>query len=198
MKQKKKQKEAYGPIGTISRAVGQFRVRDIPTDFVSIGSGLVTRDLSALAQGTEYFQRFGRRVIIDHVDIMGTLVGGQTNSVADDAYNTVCMALVTAAPGTAPSGWSAGLPIGPQITTGVKKVLWAKRFVINTNAKDSTGYIPNAMIVKERIPVHEPFEYVASGDVVATNQSLYLIAISDSVAVVNPGFNTGFSVVVFH
>ncbi len=187
-----------GPVGSVSRSISQFRVSDLTATFASIGSGLVTRDYSALGQGTEYYQRVGRRVVITHVDICGTLVGGQQNSIADDAYNTVCLALVINAPGSAPTGWTLPTPIGPQLTAGVKKVLWTKRFVLNTNAKDSTGYIAKAALVSERIPVNEPFEYVSSADTAATNQSLYLVGMSDSVAVANPGFTSGYIMVAFH
>lgn len=187
-----------GPVGSVSRSVGQFRVNDLTTYFASIGSGLVTRDYSTLGQGTEYYQRVGRRVVVTHVDICGTLVGGQQNSIADDPYNTVCLALVINAPGSAPGGWTLPTPIGPQLTSGVKKVLWTKRYILNTNAKDSTGYIAKATLVSERIPVNEPFEYVTSADSPATNQSLYLVAFSDSVAVANPGFTSGYLMVAFH
>lgn len=158
----------------------------------------MTYDISRIQQGTEYNQRFGRKVIIDYVDILGTLVGGQNNSVADDPYNTVCMALVINAPGSAPTGWDLASPLGPQVTAGLKKVLWMKRVVINTNAKDSTGYIANAKVIRVRVPVHESFEYVSTADTVATNQSLYLVMFSDSVAVTNPGFNSGFAMIAFH
>lgn len=195
---KKKSKKESGAIGTVGRNLGQFRVWDMPSTFASIGSGIVSKDYTQLAQGTEYYNRVGRRVVIDHVDICATLVGGQNNSVADDPYNTICLALVVGVAGTAPANWTVGLPIGPQLTQYVREVLWTKRYVVNTNAKDSTGYVANAMLVKERIPVHLPFEYVTNTDVVATSQSLYLLCISDSIAVVNPGFNSGYLMVAFH
>lgn len=182
-----------GPHGEL-----KWRVRALSSDFPSIGTGCVYRNLSAFGAGTDYYQRIGRRVFIHYIDVYGTLVGGQTNSVADDPYNTVKVALVLATPAFTPSTeWSVTTPLGPQQVPGLIKTLWTTSFVINTNAKDSTGYIAKGISIGKRIPVNLKFEYTTTTDVAASNLGLFLVCTSDSVAVTNPGFNSGYSLVCF-
>ncbi len=194
----------YGPIGTVpltpsGKEERKWRVRALSSDFPSVGTANVYRNLAALGAGTDYYNRIGRRVVVDFVDVIGTLVGGQANSVADDPYNTIQIALVRAVPTFAPStDWSVTTPIGPQQVPGVIKVLWYWRGVICANAKDSTGYVAKAHKIAVRIPVHLPYEWTSASDTAASNEGLFLVMCSDSVAVANPGFNSGLSMIVYH
>lgn len=186
------------PSGEFQGKELKWRVRALSTDLPSIGLANVYRNLTTLGTGTDYYQRVGRRVTIHYVDLFGTLVGGQTNSVADDPYNTVKIAVVLAVPTFAPSTeWSVAAPIGPQQVPGIRQVLWSGTVVINTNAKDSTGYIANGKLFMKRIVVNKTFEYTGSTDSVSSSDGLFVVACSDSVAVANPGFNSGFSLVCF-
>lgn len=193
--------QSYGILGTTPRSQFmdvKWRVRALSSDFPSIGTASVYRNLAVLGAGTDYYGRIGRHVKLEYVDVYGTLVGGQNNSVADDPYNTIKLALVLATPAFAPtSEWLTTTPIGPQQVPGVIKVLWTETFVINTNAKDSTGYIANAKKIKRRIPVHQALEFPSSSDVAASNYGVFLVAVSDSTAVTNPGFSSGYSLIAF-
>lgn len=168
------------------------------TDLPSIGTANVYRNLTSLGAGTEYYQRVGRRVTIHYIDLYGTLVGGQANSVADDPYNTVKIAVVLAVPTFAPSTeWAVTTPIGAQQVPGLRQVLWSGSFVLNTNAKDSTGYIAKGKLFSKRIVVNKTFEYTGSSDTVSSSDGLFVVACSDSIAVANPGFNSGYSLICF-
>ncbi len=176
----------------------KWRVRALSTDFPSVGTANVYRNLAVLGAGTDYYQRVGRRVHVHYIDIYGTLVGGQSNSVADDPYNTVKLALVLAAPSFAPStDWSVTTPLGPQQVPGMIRSLWTTSLVINANAKDSTGYVAKGKMIAKRIPVDQVFEWSSTSDTAASTLGLFLVACSDSVAVTNPGFNSGYSLICF-
>lgn len=186
------------PTGEYQGKELKWRVRALSTDLPSIGTANVYRNLTSLGAGTDYYQRVGRRVHIHYIDLFGTLVGGQSNSVADDPYNTVKVAIVLAVPTFAPtSDWSVTTPIGAQQVPGIREVLWSTALVLNTNAKDSTGYIAKGKLFAKRIKVDRTFEYNSASDTTASSDGLYVMACSDSVAVANPGFNSGLSLICF-
>lgn len=195
---KKQIKLGEHPSGESIHGELKWRVRALSSDFPSIGTACVYRNLALLGAGTDYYGRIGRRVHMHYVDLYGSVVGGQANSVADDPYNTVKMALILATPTFAPTTeWSVTTPLGPQQVPGLIRVLWTDTMVINTNAKDSTGYIAKGKFVKVRIPVNTTFEWTSTSDTTAANVGLFLVMCSDSVAVANPGFNSGYSLICF-
>lgn len=149
--------------------------------------------LSGIAQGSDMFgQRLGRRIRIKRVTFRGQLLGGQTNSVADDPFNSFRVTLARVVPATAFTSYTVNNALDRRFSTsaGLLEVLYDKTVVISTRAKDSTGYIPAAQEYEFDISCDVPVEYGATGASVPINQELVLFMCSDSTAVVHPGFST--------
>lgn len=149
---------------------------------------------SSIAGGADISQRVGRRIRVKRVAWRGQLLGGQTNSVADDPYNAVRMTLVRCLPGATFTSYTVSNAIDPRfsISAGLLEVLYDRTVVISTPAKDSTGYIPAALEWEFSVACDVTIEYGSAAAAAPINQELVIHMTSDSSAVVNPGFaNTG-------
>jgi len=183
------------PIGVVTPLYGRKETRwsqDVPA-FTSVGLTVLNHPLaSVIQQGTEPFRnRLGRRIMVRRIFWHGQLLGAQTNSVADDPYNTVRLMLVRVAPGTTAPAMTVNNSLDPRVTaSGLLEVLYDHTRVISVNAKDSTGYIANAQEWEFEVSCNILLEYSAAGAVAPFNQDLRLWAVSDSSAVVNPGFSS--------
>jgi hypothetical protein len=158
----------------------------------SISTSAVAYDVTALiAAGTDYSNRVGRRIRVFRAFFKGQLAGGQNNSVADDPYDTVRITLVVAKPGFTPT-WGVNAPIDPRYNpaSGLIRVLRDETRVINALGKDSVGYVPGATCFEFDVGVNLPIEYSASAASTPSNRCIYLVAVSDSVAVTHPGFTS--------
>lgn len=182
---------------TSRRGEVKWRSRPLTTSFGSIGSSTIYFNFTPLSQGTEMTQRVGRHVFARYIDILGTLTGGQNNTVGDDVYNTINMAVCIVSPGFSDSSWSVNGPIGPEQIPGVQKVLWLERRVINAPARDLVGYVAHSVSVSVRVPLNVVLSYTASGEVAAANVGLAILMCSDSVAVSHPGFTSGYFLLAF-
>jgi len=155
----------------------------------SIGSSCITGDLaSVISVGADFTRnRLGRRIRAREVLIDGQIYGAQANSVADDATNAVRVTVSVARAGFAPN-WTCFSPIDVRIYTGLVRVIYDKVFIINVNAKDSTGYILKAKRILERIAFDQVLDYTGTAAAAPSDRSVFLTVVSDSSAVVNPGF----------
>lgn len=173
---------------------------DLATILPSIADSWLLTDLTYLANSTDIISRLGRRVLWTSFHIIGTLVGGQSNLVTDDSYNTVRFILFSGVPGLATADF-AGLGINNEVrvgTHGINRILFDSWVTLEVPASDSTGYIPAVRTVNRRSRFRLRSYYDQSGADYATGGvSLYLIAVSDSAAVSNPGFTTGKVTVTF-
>jgi hypothetical protein len=162
------------------------------TLFPSINATVVTyKDLcSTIAQGDDMGMRTGRTIHVHHVSISGTLVGGQFNTSTDEQYNVVHLAIVGASAGkTTFSGFDLLQPQDVRIT-GFSKYYYDQIITLSSNGRDSTGYLPAVKQVTVRVPVSLDVSFTST--TANTNvEGLYLLAISDSFAVPNPGFENG-------
>jgi hypothetical protein len=145
--------------------------------------------MSNVAAGADAHLRLGRRVRVKRIAFLGVFLGAQTNSVADDPYNTMRLMVMTSIPGwtfTTSPGQTTFLDARYQ--PGLKQILYDQTRVLNVNAKDSTGYIavgePWGLSIKCDIPI----EYASAAASSPTDQEIVVCVISDSSAVVNPGF----------
>ncbi len=156
----------------------------------SVGlSGVTYAPCNVIGSGVDYNARIGRRIRVKRIAFMGVLLGGQTNSVADDPYNVMRVIVWTARPDYAPT-LAVNAVLDPRFPTnlGLYRVLYDKQRVIGTQAKDSTGYIPAAEEWEFSIDCDIPLEYTVSTAASPTNQNIFVSVVSDSAAVVNPGF----------
>ncbi len=160
----------------------------------SVGSTSVWYNFPALiAAGTDFASRIGRLITVTRVFMHGTLLGAQTNSVADDAYNVVRISVVSGEPALATASPNhPGLhgPWDPRVQVGLRTVLYDRQYVISTPAKDSTGYIAAARPLEFDLRMSKVLEYIGSSAASPRNETLFLTVISDSVAVVNPGISS--------
>ncbi len=147
---------------------------------------------SLIATGTDMASRIGRLMQVTRVALDGVLLGGQTNSVADDAYNVVRVSVVEGEPAlSVASPNHPGLlgPWDPRVQVGLMDVLFDRTYVLQAPAKDSTGYIAAACPCQFDLRMSKVLEYTGSSAASPRNRTLYLVIISDSVAVVNPGLS---------
>lgn len=158
----------------------------------SIGSGIVRNPITSLiAQGSDIFrQRLGRSLRVKRIMWRSQLLGGQTNSVADDAYNTVRLTVVRCLPGATMTSYTVCNVLDTRLSTsaGLLEVLYDRTRVIRATAKDSTGYIAAAEEWEFDIKCDIQLDYGSTAAAAPINQEIVMFAISDSVAVVNPGF----------
>lgn len=166
----------------------------------SIGSSVTRFPLtSTIAQGSDIFsQRLGRRIIVKRVTFRGQLLGAQTNSVADDPYNSVRVTLVRCVPAATFSSYTINNAIDRRFSSsaGLLEVLYDRTVVVDVYGKDSTGYIAKAMEYEFDVHCHVPIEYGATAAGTPIDQELVVYMTSDSAAVVNPGFASTSTMVV--
>lgn len=178
----------------------ETKVSSVLIGFGSIGSGLARTALtSAIASGSDIVnQRVGRSIRVKRLCFRGQLLGGQTNSAADDPYNTVRLVVCRGTPGFSISALTVSAAIDSRVApnAGLLEVLYDKTVVLNVNAKDSTGYIAVAKEWEFVVRCNILIEYGATAAGVPLNNELVIFAASDSVAVVNPGFSSSSTVLV--
>lgn len=164
-------------------------------DFSAIGASWNILDVPYTACGTDIGNRIGRVINLRRFFLRGMLVGGQSNLVTDDSYNTVRMVCFVGRAGLVTADWAARNiddPVLPGVD-GVKQVLVDRVITLQVPALDSTGYIPATKHVAWETNLSLQVEYgEAAASVPAGSDSLYLALVSDSAAAPNPGFTVGF------
>lgn len=147
--------------------------------------------MSNLTAGTDTSNRLGRRIRVKRIAFAGQALGGQTNSVADDPYDTLRIVVFRTLPGFTFASFNVNSFIDPRYQPGLLEVLYDHTEVLNVYGKDSTGYVARAMQWEFNLPTDILIEYQSSGAAAPVNQQILAYAVSDSVAVVNPGFSAG-------
>jgi hypothetical protein len=148
--------------------------------------------VSDIAQGTDLSNRVGRSIRALTVDWDGTLVGGQSNLSTDDKYNTVRMIVwlgVAVYIGT--PGFSVGGYVDPRYFRQVQKVLFDKKYTLKSFARDSTGYMPAVLHVKDSVKLSLPVDFAGSTTDTECGLVPYVTIVSDSSASPSPGFTSG-------
>lgn len=164
----------------------------------SISTTPVVLDLlTAITAGSTGYQRQTNRVIITRVIMSGTLVGGQSNLVTDDPYNTVRLSLITATTAAAFSGYSMSNPLSPYINPGLLRVHHDRLIPLRVPAADSTGYIRAMMPHRFTIVINSTINYSSTGSGGIPSPNMFLLALSDSSLSPSPGFVSGCVVVEF-
>ncbi len=181
---------------TISSRVGGKEVKFAASNpsWTSIGVSPARAPLlSGISSGSDMFsQRVGRRIRVTKVRFRGQFLGAQTNSVADDPYNTMRVTLIRCLPGTTFSSYTVDNALDLRFSTsaGLLEVLYDRTVVLNVNAKDSTGYVAAAKEWEFCVDCNVIVDYGGTGAAAPINQELVLYAVSDSGAIANPGFSS--------
>lgn len=187
------------PLDVIPRRGGrtETKIATLNSVFTSVSTaGSYVALTSNIAAGADVNNRIGRRIRIHRIGFQGTLIGGQTNSVADDPYNSFRIVIIVCTPGLASLGLSVNSFFDPRYQSGVFQVLYDKTVLLRASAKDSTGYIPAAKQVVFNLGTSLPLEYASSGSVAPVGRELRAYAVSDSTAVNHPGFSTDSTFVI--
>lgn len=147
---------------------------------------------SSVACGTDMYQsRIGRKIRVKRIFFRGIFLGAQTNSVADDPYNTMRVVVMRCLPATTLSGsLTTTNALDRRFNAGLLDVMYDRVRTLCVNAKDSTGYVAVAADWEFSISCDVLIEYGSAAASTPINQELVLQIVSDSSAVVNPGFST--------
>jgi len=173
----------------------------IEAQFSSVGATWIEYVVTAIGQGTTTLTRIGRKIRVKSLEITGVLTGGAAESAADDAYNAfriVC--LQTGGYIDAPLD-DSNADIDTAIRTNstgqgqIQKVLLDKYIALNTNGAEKgggDGYAAQAKVFKWKHYFKGGLPIVWSTDTTSfPNRSLIVAMVSNSTAVVNPGFIAG-------
>jgi hypothetical protein len=178
----------------------KYATLDLTANFNQIKTNVTSNlELSTLiAQGTGLNNRVGNEVLVKYVEFVGQLVGGQANTVADDARNVVRLTLVSAIIGTiwSAANYSTTKVLEKRTISGLMHVYYDELISLNTPGRDTTGYLPACTMFSRRVRVNKRMSwFAASGG--ATPVGLALVGSSDSSIVPFPGFTSGTLVIAF-
>lgn len=171
----------------------KFITNPMTAAFASVSTTTSFIDITALiGAGTDYFNRVGRQITLSKLQVSGLLVGGQTNLAVDDSYNSF---RITVAAGNTGMTWTPyGLTqvLSADLVPGLDRVLYDRVFPLSSPGRDSTGYMKALKRIEinldlPKIVTH--FQTAAAGS--QNGNTVYLVMVSDSVAVPNPGFVDG-------
>lgn len=187
---------------SLTRAGHECKLRAVTLvgAFASVGVAGVPIRLSQIAQGLDFTERIGRSIIIKDFVLCGQLVGGQANSAVDDNRNVFRIAVVSMNSGVALAAATFNVEslIDRRYVPGLRHVYYDKFFSLASPGRDTTGYLPACRQVSiPCIPINLRVNYTSN---IATSESdavLWAWCISDSNAVVNPGFESGAMTVTY-
>lgn len=177
----------------------------LSTDFSSISSEWINIPLTNISLGTDFYQRIGAKILLKSIEFKGVLVGGANESAFDDPYNVVRIVLSrwdgeAVTPFSTLSGHSINNPINRTITgiPGMKSKYYDKYIAMNVSSTEKgagDGYAPSARVIsfKKTFKKGIPITYGTT----STSDKFFLSMISDSIAVPNPGFVTGYCMVTW-
>jgi len=160
----------------------------------SVGTGwtLNSNMVSNISIGTGITNRIGQKIRLTGLAWKGLIVGGQSNSVADESYNQFRVALMRTENTFSASSLSAVtllMPITKVNTTDLRSVMLDKIYLLQSPAKNSTGFMPATKQVSGYKKLNIPVTF-KSGSVLADSE-LNFGFISDSSGIPNPGISGG-------
>lgn len=176
----------------------------LPTSAASISSTWMEIDVSAITRGTEVTQRIGRTIRCIGFDMNSVISTGANQTAADDAFNVVRVVLGVYTAGSTTPLTDAGAGLNNYIsalsyTRGrLVRLLWDQLVPLQVACLERAGgdgYTPCLKTVSTRIKFGQLISWGSADDY--PNFRVILSFISDSSAVVNPGFVAGFARMVF-
>lgn len=171
----------------------KFITNPLTTAFSSVSTSVTYIDLAALVgAGTDYYNRVGRQITQQNLSVSGTLVGGQSNLATDDPYNVLRITVVKGNVGMTFGTWGLTQVLSADTILGLDRVLSDRFITLQSPGRDSTGYMRAVKRVEfnVRLPdVVTHFTTAAAGS--QNGETCYLVMISDSTVMSNPGFVDG-------
>lgn len=189
-------------------ALSETKMRNassLSTDFHSISNEWINIPLTNIALGTDFFQRIGAKISLKSIEFRGVLVGGANESAFDDPYNVIRIVLSrwdgeTITPFSTLSGHSIHSPINRTIVgcPGMKSKYYDKYIAMNVSSPEKgagDGYAASARVISFKKSFKKGIPIVYSPT--SASDKFFLSLISDSQAVPNPGFVTGYCMVTW-
>lgn len=184
---------------------------NVSSTYGSVSTTWVENNFEGVGQGTARDQRVGAKIAIRSLWIEGIFTQGSNGTSADDMWNVlrIVIALWRKEAGTTPFASQAvtvpGLnhPIvkGDDTCIGMIKKYYDKTFKLETNGVERAsgdGYCPRLYKFKYYKRFRKPIVMTWPGNNGADpNCRLRMSMLSDSTAIVNPGFISGFSRITF-
>lgn len=142
--------------------------------------------------GQNYNQKIGRVITPTYFKLRGLLHGAQSNLATDDSHNIFRICVVSAEYDWTPTSIQTNNYIDPGkgLFRKVNKVFYDRTIALNSPGRDSTGYMAVQREVNIKIPLRSmgKMTFDDSGN---PERLLFLVMVSDSVIIVNPGFTDG-------
>jgi hypothetical protein len=180
-----------------TRTETKYLVGSLNSDFSSVSTTSIPVELTtSIDEGDDFSNRDGRKIFFDSLLLQGTLVGGQSNVVTDDAYNLFRIIVYENAGTAAPPAIGVTAFLTPEITASMGKIFYDGLVMLHTPGLNSTGYIPAVKLVSVTIPIKKYIRYATTTGIGSPN-GIYLVMVSDSSAVSHPGFVAGTYVIKF-
>lgn len=174
----------------------------LPSVFGSIGNAWIERSLAQPSEGTDVVNRIGRKIRVKSIEVNGILASGATDTVADDISNVVRLRLSLNNPKSATPLVTAGAgmsdPLYKDTVAGEYLIKTYKDMYIPLEAVSTgqgDGYTPSLKRIRFTKRFKHPVEITfASIDNTKPDKLFFLSMISDSLAVLNPGFTQGYCI----
>lgn len=197
MKNNKKRRVKRGPYTIATRTPqSRFVSATLPSVASSItNSWTLYEPTNLIRVGADFSQRIGRQIRLTRLNMKGMLVGGQSNLATDDPRNVVriVIALVDGSfDATSMAALTLSTPITNQNVTGLLKIYADRLYNLRVFSRDSTGYVPCQLEVSVSTPLNALVHYNDSIGGFSPVPRVYVMFLSDSAVVSNPGFVSGF------
>lgn len=185
---------------------------DLSVVFNSVGATWVELNLTRIVQGSDLFSRIGRRVNVRSIEIKGALAQGAAGGAFDDPYNVmrIILGLWTglASANSAPLGTSnlnINSPISPwnaagSVATYRMQRKYLDRYITfsSPSRADDTTLVPATRTFRYFKLFKRPMFIQYSDDTGESADRFFTISmISDSGALPNPGFISGYVVLTY-
>lgn len=173
----------------MSRKRVGMKIVDLNTSFNSVSTTATEVDLTDIDLGTGSGSRIGQTIIVKNVRLYGALyIGDATNE-----FRITCALWSSDTTPFATNGIDYTTfihPLNNQATcNGLKWVYYDKITTLNTTDKNSQIIKMRPVKINKRIMYH--------GDGTTADSKLILSMISDSAGVPNPGFVSGYAVIIY-
>lgn len=177
----------------------KFITNPLTVAFSSISTAVSFIDLSALiGAGTDYFNRVGRQITQHNLSLSGTLVGGQSNLATDDPYNVLRISVVKGNVGMTFGVWGLTQVLSADTVIGLDRVLMDRFITLESPGRNSTGYMPAIKRVDFSVDLRNVVTHFTTAAAGSQNgETCFLVMISDSTVMSNPGFVDGSWVLKF-
>lgn len=175
----------------------------LSNDFASVGASWIEIDmLAGIQEGTDIFNRVGRKISVTSLEIKGVLMGGAVGGgTLDDLYNNLRLLIYTGCQVKSGSAITPLLTANFPISQPLRKYtypflshVYRNMFIGITNSPvDADTAAPGHRKINIFIKFRKPLVCNFSGSGTNVNQTqLWVSMISDSATIPNPGFTVGY------